>query len=103
VEAAFARIRLGELPERPPADGGLPVHAGARLGPDGRAALWLSTFVPWRPASGPWDGPSLQRAPDHVWRVAEKALGTALEPVDGVSPARSNGSRGTAARTASST
>jgi len=49
---------------------------------DGRAALWLSTFVPWRPAAGPWDAASLERAADHAWRVAERALGTALEPVE---------------------
>ena len=50
--------------------------------PPGRAALWLSTFVPWRPAAGRWDPSALERAADHAWRTAEKALGTTLDPVE---------------------
>ena len=82
VEAAFARIRLGELPARPPLMLAFPSTLEPGWAPHGRAALWLSTFVPWRPAAGPWDTASLQRAADHAWRVAERALGTALEPVE---------------------
>jgi beta-carotene ketolase (CrtO type) len=50
--------------------------------PPGQAALWLSTFVPWRLATGPWDRAALERAADHAWRVASKALGVTLEPVE---------------------
>jgi beta-carotene ketolase (CrtO type) len=82
VEAAFARIRLGELPERPPLMLAFPSTLEPGWAPDGRAALWLSTFVPWRPASGPWDEAALQQAADHAWRTAAKALGTTLEPVE---------------------
>jgi beta-carotene ketolase (CrtO type) len=38
--------------------------------------------VPWRPAAGPWDAAALDHAADHAWRVAERALGTTLEPVE---------------------
>jgi beta-carotene ketolase (CrtO type) len=82
VEAAFARIRLGELPERPPLMLAFPSALEPGWAPPGRAALWLSTFVPWRLASGPWDHGALERAADHAWRVAERALGSALEPVE---------------------
>ena len=47
-----------------------------------RAAVWLSTFVPWRPAAGPWDRAALERAADHCWQAAARALGTALDPVE---------------------
>jgi beta-carotene ketolase (CrtO type) len=82
VEVAFARIRLGELPARPPLMLAFPSTLEPGWAPDGRAALWLSTFVPWRPAAGPWDAASLEAAADHAWRVAERALGTTLEPVE---------------------
>jgi beta-carotene ketolase (CrtO type) len=82
VEAAFARIRLGELPARPPLMLAFPSALEPGWAPDGRAALWLSTFVPWRPAAGPWDAAALDHAADHAWRVAERALGSALEPVE---------------------
>jgi beta-carotene ketolase (CrtO type) len=38
--------------------------------------------VPWRPAAGPWDRGTLERAADHAWRAAERALGATLEPVE---------------------
>jgi beta-carotene ketolase (CrtO type) len=82
VERAFARIRLGEPPERPPVMIALPSALEPGWAPPGRAAVWLSTFVPWRLASGPWDRRSLERAADHTWRVAERALGDALTPVE---------------------
>jgi beta-carotene ketolase (CrtO type) len=82
VEAAFARIRLGELPGRPPLMLAFPSALEPGWAPAGRAALWLSTFVPWRLASGPWDQAALERAAGHAWRVAERALGSALEPVE---------------------
>jgi beta-carotene ketolase (CrtO type) len=82
LERAFASIQLGELPERPPLMLAFPSTLEGGWAPPGRAALWLSTFVPWRPAAGPWDQGALERAADHAWRVAEKALGAALEPVE---------------------
>jgi beta-carotene ketolase (CrtO type) len=82
LEAAFARIRLGALPARPPLMLAFPSALEPGWAPGGLAALWLSTFVPWRPASGPWEAGLLERAADHAWRVAERALGTALEPVE---------------------
>jgi beta-carotene ketolase (CrtO type) len=82
LERAFAGIRLGRLPERPPLMLAFPSTLEAGWAPPGRAALWLSTFVPWRLADGPWDAAALERAADHAWRAAEKALGTTLEPVE---------------------
>jgi beta-carotene ketolase (CrtO type) len=82
LERAFASIRLGELPARPPLMLAFPSALEAGWAPPGRAALWLSTFVPWRLAAGPWDQAALERAADHAWRTAERALGTTLEPVE---------------------
>ncbi len=82
LERAFASIQLGKLPERPPLMLAFPSALEDGWAPPGRAALWLSTFVPWGLASGPWDRAALERAADHAWRTAEKALGTALEPVE---------------------
>jgi beta-carotene ketolase (CrtO type) len=82
LERAFASIRLGRLPERPPLMLAFPSALEDGWAPPGRAALWLSTFVPWRPAAGRWDPAALERAADHAWRTAEKALGTTLEPVE---------------------
>jgi beta-carotene ketolase (CrtO type) len=82
LERAFASIRLGELPERPPLMLAFPSTLEAGWAPPGQAALWLSTFVPWRLATGPWDRAALERAADHAWRVASKALGVTLEPVE---------------------
>ena len=82
LERAFASIQLGELPERPPLMLAFPSALEDGWAPPGRAALWLSTFVPWAPAGGPWDQGALERAADHAWRTAEQALGTTLEPVE---------------------
>jgi beta-carotene ketolase (CrtO type) len=82
LERAFAAIRLGELPERPPLMLAFPSALEDGWAPPGRAALWLSTFVPWRRAGGPWDRAALERAADHAWRAAERALGTTLDPVE---------------------
>jgi phytoene dehydrogenase-like protein len=82
LERAFASIQLGRLPERPPLMLAFPSTLEEGWAPPGRAALWLSTFVPWRLAGGPWDAAALERAADHAWRAASKALGTALEPVE---------------------
>jgi beta-carotene ketolase (CrtO type) len=82
LEEAFARIQLGELPPRPPLMLAFPSALEPGWAPDGRAVLWLSTFVPWRLASGPWDRDALERAAGHAWRVAERALGTTMEPLE---------------------
>jgi beta-carotene ketolase (CrtO type) len=82
LERAFASIRLGELPERPPLMLAFPSALEDGWAPPGRAVLWLSTFVPWRPAGGPWDQAALERAAGHAWRTAKTALGTTLEPVE---------------------
>jgi len=82
LERAFAAIRLGALPERPPLMVAFPSALEEGWAPPGRAVLWLSTFVPWRRADGPWDRTALERAADHAWRTASKALGTTLDPVE---------------------
>jgi beta-carotene ketolase (CrtO type) len=82
LERAFAAIRLGRLPDRPPLMLAFPSALEPGWAPPGRAALWLSTFVPWRLDTGPWDRAALERAADHAWRTAERALGATLEPVE---------------------
>jgi beta-carotene ketolase (CrtO type) len=99
LERAFAGIALGELPERPPLMLAFPSTLEEGWAPPGRAALWLSTFVPWRLATGPWDEAALERAADHAWRAASKALGTALEPVERHLTGPRSGSRAAATPT----
>jgi beta-carotene ketolase (CrtO type) len=82
LEEAFARIQLGELPARPPLMLAFPSALEPGWAPDGGAVLWLSTFVPWRLASGPWDERALERAAGHAWRTAERALGATMEPLE---------------------
>jgi beta-carotene ketolase (CrtO type) len=83
IEAAFARVRLGELPERPPLMIGFPStrEPGWTRDP-GHHVVWLSTFVPWQPAAGPWDEGSLDAAADWAWAAAERALRAEIEPVE---------------------
>lgn len=81
LEDAFARIALGELPERPPLMIAFPSTLEPGWAPEGRHTIWLSTFVPWRLAAGPWDDAALQRAADRAWAAAERALGGPLTPV----------------------
>jgi beta-carotene ketolase (CrtO type) len=38
--------------------------------------------VPWRLASGPWARAALERAADHTWLAAARALGAGLDPVE---------------------
>jgi beta-carotene ketolase (CrtO type) len=82
LERSFARIQLGELPERPPLMIAFPSVLEPGWAPEGGAVVWLSTFVPWRLASGPWDHRGLEEAADHTWRVAEQALGVHLQAVE---------------------
>ncbi|MFT3865176.1 MAG: NAD(P)/FAD-dependent oxidoreductase [Solirubrobacterales bacterium] len=78
IAAAFSRVSLGELPERPPLMIAFPSSLEEGWAPDGGAVAWVSTFVPWRPAGGAWDEELLQRAADHAWACAERALGTEM-------------------------
>ena len=72
---------LGELPERPPLMLAF-LHPGGGLGAagaGGAVAVDLRALAPGRRAVG---RAALERAADHAWRAASKALGTALEPVE---------------------
>jgi beta-carotene ketolase (CrtO type) len=82
VERSFASIRLGELPHRPPLMIAFPSALEPGWAPDGQETLWLSTFVPWQLESGPWTPQALDRAAQHAWTTAERALGVTLEPVE---------------------
>ena len=83
IEAAFARVALGELPKRPPLMIGFPStrESGWTADP-AHHVLWLSTFVPWQRAEGSWDEAALESASDYTWAAAERALGAKLEPVE---------------------
>lgn len=82
IEQSFARVQLGELAERPPVMIAFPSTLEPGWAPEGRAVAWVSTFVPWRPASGAWDEAALERAADHAWSVAERALGATMGVVE---------------------
>lgn len=82
IEQAFASVQLGELARRPPVMIAFPSALEPGWAPEGKAVAWISTFVPWRPAGGPWDEAKLQRAADHAWTVAEQALGTRMVAVE---------------------
>ncbi len=82
IERAFARIALGELPERPPLMIAFPSVLEPGWATDGRHAAWISTFVPWRLAAGPWDERALEEAADRTWSAVERALGSELRPVE---------------------
>ena len=82
IERAFASIQLGVLPARPPIMIAFPSALEPGWAPPGRSVVWLSTFVPWRLASGPWDRQALERAADQTWRTAERALGGGLAAVE---------------------
>jgi beta-carotene ketolase (CrtO type) len=82
IEDSFARVQLGELPERPPLMIAVPSLLEAGWAPPGHHVVWLSTFVPWRPAAGEWDEGRLERAADRAWACAERALGGPLPVVE---------------------
>ena len=78
MERAFAEIQLGRVPARPTVMIGFPSELEPGWAPDGRGAVWLSAFVPWRLADGPWGPEALEAAADEVWATAERALGEAM-------------------------
>jgi beta-carotene ketolase (CrtO type) len=75
IERSFASVRLGRLPERPPLMIAFPSTLDPDWAPGSRHVVWISTFVPWAPEDGAWDAERLERAADHAWAVAERALG----------------------------
>jgi beta-carotene ketolase (CrtO type) len=82
IERAFASVQLGQLAERPPVMIAFPSVLEEGWAPPGRAVAWISTFVPWRPADGPWDEAKLEAAADHAWGIAERALGAKMGVVE---------------------
>jgi beta-carotene ketolase (CrtO type) len=82
IEQSFARVQLGELAERPPVMIAFPSVLEEGWAPAGKGVAWVSTFVPWRPARGTWDEAALERAADHAWAVAERALGAKIGVVE---------------------
>ena len=82
IEKAFASIKLGDLPERPPVMIAIPSSLEPGWAPEGGASIWLSSFVPWAPRDGAWDERRLEEAADLIWATTEKALGTTLEATE---------------------
>ena len=82
LERAFASIRLGDLPQRPPLMIAFPSAFEPGWAPRGQDTVWLSTFVPWQLDSGPWTPQALDRAAEHAWTIAERALGVTLRPAE---------------------
>jgi beta-carotene ketolase (CrtO type) len=78
IERAFASVQLGHLAERPPVMIAFPSVLEEGWAPKGKAVAWVSTFVPWQPADGPWDEGKLEAAADHAWSIAERALGATM-------------------------
>jgi len=82
IARAFNSVALGQLPERPPVMIAFPSVLESGWAPEGQGVVWLSTFVPWNPESGPWDEKLLEEASDLTWRTAEKALGYGMTAVE---------------------
>jgi beta-carotene ketolase (CrtO type) len=82
IQRAFSSIALGELPERPPLMIAFPSTLEPGWAPDGKAVIWLSTFVPWRPAGGEWTPDLLEEAAALTWETARKALGADVAPAE---------------------
>jgi beta-carotene ketolase (CrtO type) len=80
IQRAFSSIALGELPERPSLMIAFPSTLEPGWAPEGKAVVWLSTFVPWKPAAGKWSPELLEEAASLVWKTAHKAIGTELSP-----------------------
>lgn len=78
MERAFAEIQLGRMPARPTVMIAFPSALEPGWAPEGRGAVWLSAFVPWRREDGPWGAEALEGAADAVWATAERALGAAM-------------------------
>ena len=78
MERAFAEIQLGRIPARPTVMIAFPSALEPGWAPEGRGAVWLSAFVPWRREDGPWSADALESASDAVWATAERALGAAM-------------------------
>jgi beta-carotene ketolase (CrtO type) len=82
IERAFASIALGRLPERPTLMIAFPSVLEPGWAPRGKGVIWISTFVPWLPADGAWGESLLERAAEHAWAAAERALGARISVVD---------------------
>jgi beta-carotene ketolase (CrtO type) len=82
IERAFASVQLGRLPARPPLMIAFPSALEAGWASDGRAVIWISTFVPWRLDTGPWGSAELESAADATWTATEAALGGRLAVVE---------------------
>lgn len=78
MERAFAEIQLGGMPSRPAVMIGFPSALEPGWAPEGRGAVWLSAFVPWRLRDGPWTPEALEAAADVAWATAERAVGAAM-------------------------
>jgi beta-carotene ketolase (CrtO type) len=81
LERAFARICLGNLPERPPLMMAVPSALEAGWAPPGRNILWVQTRVPWQPDGWSWDTARLESAAAQAWGTIERAFGHPLEVV----------------------
>ena len=80
IQRAFSSIALGKLPKRPPLMIAFPSTLEPGWAPEGKAVVWLSTFVPWMPADGAWSPELLEKAAALTWKTARKALGSELSP-----------------------
>ncbi len=80
IQRAFSSIALGKLPKRPPLMIAFPSTLESGWAPEGKAVVWLSTFVPWVPEDGAWSPELLEKAAKLTWKTARKALGTELRP-----------------------
>jgi beta-carotene ketolase (CrtO type) len=76
IQRAFAEIRLGVMPKRPPLMVGFPSALEPGWAPEGQSSVWLETWGPFRPANGEWTEAGLEQAGDHMWSTLERALGT---------------------------
>jgi beta-carotene ketolase (CrtO type) len=81
LERAFARISLGNLPERPPLMMAVPSALEPGWAPSGQNVLWVQTRVPWQPDGWSWDTGRLESAATNAWQAVERAFGHHLDAV----------------------
>lgn len=82
LERAFARISLGDLPERSPLMMAFPSALEAGWAPPGRSVVWAQTRVPYQPDGWSWDTARLEHAARQAWKTIERAFGHRLDVIE---------------------
>lgn len=82
IRDSFAEIMVGRYAKRPPLMIAFPSVLEPGWAPDGRQVVWISTWLPFEPAEGPWTEESQEEAADRTWQIAERAIGSSMKMVE---------------------